>query len=127
MAAKPSKFSTIFDAPQPPEPAETPALPPANVTEPDDALESVTAVATPAMQEQAAPQPTGRATNGKKSDPRYKQVTAYVRKDLHRNVTDALYDEARGRDTKRKEFSELVDELLERWWQERNGRNGKAS
>jgi len=49
-------------------------------------------------------------------------VTAYVRKDLYRTVTDALYDDARGRDTKRQEFSELVDELLERWCREREPR-----
>ena len=69
------------------------------------------------------PAPTaGRRASGKKSDPRYKQVTAYVRKDLYRTVTDALYDDARGRDSKRQEFSELVDELLERWCRERESR-----
>ena len=39
-----------------------------------------------------------------------------MRKDLHKNVSDALYDESRGRvDAKRKEFSELLNELLEDW------------
>lgn len=67
------------------------------------------------------PRRTGRPATGKKSDPNYRQVTAYVLKDLYKNVSDALYDESRGRDTKRKEFSELVDELLEQWWRERTG------
>lgn len=65
---------------------------------------------------------TGRPAIGKKSNPNYRQVTAYIRKDLYRDVTDMLYDEGRGRDTKRREFSELVDELLECWRQERQKR-----
>ncbi len=122
MAAKTSKFKGIFDAAQDPEPEETAIA----RAEPVSAAEEI-AAATPVIGE-TAPQasspptpPTGRPANGKKSDPRYKQVTAYVRKDLHRNVTGALFDDARCRDdAKRQEFSELVDALLERWWQERN-------
>lgn len=49
-------------------------------------------------------------------------MTAYVLKDLYKNVSDALYDESRGQvDAKRKEFSELVDELLADWLDERTG------
>ncbi len=106
MASKPSKFTGIFGAAQEP-PAE------------------VTRVVLVETESPAAP-PAGRRASGKKSDSRYKQVTAYVRKDLYRTVTDALYDDARGRDTKRQEFSELVDELLERWCQERERRKDRA-
>jgi len=106
MASKPSKFIGIFGAAQ---------EPPAEVTQ----VVLVETEAPPAS-------PAGRRASGKKSDPRYKQVTAYVRKDLYRTVTDALYDDARGRDTKRQEFSELVDELLERWCQERERRKDRA-
>lgn len=129
MAAKTSKFKGIFDAAQDPEPEETPSV----RAEPVSAVEEI-AAATPVIGE-TAPRasshptpPTGRPANGKKSDPRYKQVTAYVRKDLHRHVTDALYDETRGReDAKRKEFSELVDELLAQWLKNRRGHNGTSN
>lgn len=44
---------------------------------------------------------------GKRSHPDYAQVTAYVRKDTHEEVMHAIY--------KRREFSELVEELLIEW------------
>lgn len=44
---------------------------------------------------------------GKRSHPDYAQVTAYVRKDTHEEVMRAIY--------KRREFSELVEELLIDW------------
>jgi len=66
-----------------------------------------------------------RTKTGKKSNPDFKQVTAYVRRDLHENVTSILFNEAIGRkDNKRKEFSEPVDELLEQWLQRRQGSSG---
>lgn len=125
MAAKPSKFSSIFQAAQEPEetPQETAAEAITPISEPETSVAAATVVTEPAP----AAESTSRTTTGKKSDPRYKQVTAYVRKDLHRHVTDALYDEVRGReDAKRKEFSELVDELLEQWLKTRSGHNGTS-
>ncbi|KJH70262.1 hypothetical protein [Aliterella atlantica] len=47
---------------------------------------------------------------GKRSHPDYEQVTAYIRKDTHRAAKIALLSESEGR-----EFSELVQELLEQW------------
>lgn len=44
---------------------------------------------------------------GKRSHPDYAQVTAYVRKDTHDEVMRSIY--------KRREFSELVEELLIEW------------
>jgi hypothetical protein len=45
---------------------------------------------------------------GKRSNARYRQVSAYVRKDTHRKVKMALLEDDR-------EFSELVEELLGGW------------
>lgn len=44
---------------------------------------------------------------GKRSDPAFTQITAYVRRDTHENVMRRIY--------KRKEFSELIEELLRQW------------
>ncbi len=48
-----------------------------------------------------------RARGGKRSDPNYRQITAYVRRDVHDDVMRTIY--------RRKELSELVDELLADW------------
>ena len=47
---------------------------------------------------------------GKRSDPTYSQVTAYIPEDLHRRVKIALLQEAKGR-----EFSQLIEALLLDW------------
>ena len=49
---------------------------------------------------------TSRAI-GKRSDPSYTQITAYIRKETHENVMRKIY--------KRQEFSELIEELLDQW------------
>ena len=46
--------------------------------------------------------------SGKKSDPDYTQVTVYLRKDRYATARKRLFDE-------RKQFSDLVGELLDRW------------
>ncbi len=120
MATKPSKFSSIFlneEKPMVEEETKVLTIPP---TVEKETTPLPVAVETPSLPEQGSetPRRMGRPATGKKSDPSYRQVTAYVRKDLYRKVSDALYDESRGLDTKRKEFSELVDELLEQWWQD---------
>jgi hypothetical protein len=51
---------------------------------------------------------------GKRSDPDYEQVTAYIRKHTHKDVKIALLQEGQGR-----EFSELIEELLSGWLQPR--------
>ena len=56
---------------------------------------------------------TGRPP-GKKSDPAYNQVTVYLRKDLHRTAQKLLID-----DDKR-DFSDLVDELVSKWGDTQN-------
>jgi len=57
----------------------------------------------------ARPAQRGRST-GKRSDPAFEQVTAYVRKRTHDAVKMALIKEGR-----RRQFSELVEELLSTW------------
>jgi hypothetical protein len=46
-------------------------------------------------------------TPGKRSDPDYTQITAYIRKETHENVMRKIY--------KRQELSELLEELLTDW------------
>lgn len=55
-------------------------------------------------QEGTPPRRTGRPAIGEKSGPNYCPVTAYVQKNPYRDVTEALYDDSRGRDAKPKEF-----------------------
>ena len=48
-------------------------------------------------------------TPGKRSHPDFEQITAYIRKDTHHAVKIELLQNGR------KEFSELVEELLGQW------------
>jgi hypothetical protein len=48
-------------------------------------------------------------TPGKRSHPDFEQITAYIRKDTHHAVKIELLQNGR------KEFSELVEELLHQW------------
>ena len=47
---------------------------------------------------------------GKRSDPDYEQVTAYIRKETYRQTKIALLSSEEGQD-----FSELVEQLLTEW------------
>lgn len=47
---------------------------------------------------------------GKSSDPNYIQVTVYLRKSVHQTARKMLIDE-------RRQFSDLVDELVSQWIQ----------
>ena len=53
---------------------------------------------------------TKAKTKGKRSDPDYEHVSAYIRKETYRNVKIALLQEAEKRD-----FSDLVEALLTDW------------
>ena len=61
----------------------------------------------------AALRPVGRPT-GKRTDPDYQQVTAYIRQQTHQRVKIALLQDGDGQ-----EFSELVEELLGLWLESR--------
>ena len=47
---------------------------------------------------------------GKRSNPDYEQVSAYIRKNTYRDVKIALLQQAENKD-----FSDLVEELLAKW------------
>jgi hypothetical protein len=49
---------------------------------------------------------------GKRSDPDFTQITAYIRKETHENVMRKIY--------KRQELSELLEELLTEWMKKAN-------
>ena len=74
---------------------------------------------TPFEEPEAPPTPApstvkrGRPS-GKRSDADFIQVTAYIRKTIHREVKIALLKSGNDQD-----FSELVDALLETWVQSR--------
>ncbi len=52
----------------------------------------------------------GRPASGKRSNPDFEQVTAYIRKRTHADVKIALL-----REGQRQEFSALVENLLAEW------------
>lgn len=56
---------------------------------------------------------------GKRSDPGFVQVSAYIADDLYHSVKLSLLKESKGR--KGREFSELVSELLSGWLDTRPG------
>ena len=52
---------------------------------------------------------------GKRRDPNFEQITAYIRKRTHQGVKIALLQEGRGQG-----FSELVEELIAKWLKARS-------
>ena len=53
-------------------------------------------------------QPTKRKAKGKRSDPNFTQVSAYIPRDVHKQVKIELIDSEQ-------DFSDLVTELLTSW------------
>jgi len=98
-----SKFKGIFDAAR--------GQPAVDVDE-APALQAAPAAASAPTQ--PSERRRGRPPGGKRNDPDYEQVTAYIRKDIHRRAKIALLKEDR-----KIEFSELVDQLLADWLQTR--------
>lgn len=74
-----------------------------------------------------SPQPTSeqerspRKRRGKRNDPAYTQVTAYIRKETHHQVKLALLQEGGDR-----EFSELVEDLLSEYLRTQISDNSKT-
>jgi hypothetical protein len=66
------------------------------------------------------PTPRRGRPPGKRSDPDYEQVTAYVRRDTYRAVKIAQLE-----DGLRHGFSDLVEELLAAWLESRSLQSGK--
>ena len=75
----------------------------------------------PAEPESEPERPAGKTGRppGKKSNPSYAQVTVYLRKDLHRTAQKLLFDDKR-------QFSDLVDELVGRWVANNQNKTGIA-
>lgn len=94
-----SKFKSLLDAAKGREPEPEPEKP---------SQDSVVYQPSPVAESQPS-QKRGRP-KGKRSHPDYEQVTAYIRKDTHRAAKIALLSEGEER-----EFSELIQELLEHW------------
>jgi len=60
--------------------------------------------------ERPAPGRPGRPENGKRSNPEYSQVSAWIKKDTHRRAKIKMLQHGDDRD-----FSDLLQELLESW------------
>jgi hypothetical protein len=100
MTAKPSKFKFLADQAT----IVTPKPEPETIPEPEAIPEP------PIELTSTAPKP-GRpkgAAGGKRSDPNYKQITAYISIDIHKQVKQLMFN-----DDDRRDFSELMQELLE--------------
>ncbi len=87
------------EATPPPSPAPADAVP----------VEVAEAPRRPQPKPVETPKKRGRP-RGKRSDSEYNQVTAYIRADTHLSVQKLLLE-----DGKKKDFSELVEELLAKW------------
>jgi hypothetical protein len=61
-----------------------------------------------------APRRVGRPRTGKRSDPDYRQVSAWIRRDTYDRVMRRLFMKEN-----RREFSELVQDLLADWLKQR--------
>jgi hypothetical protein len=96
-----SKFQSLLDVANDRQPPPQPKPPPPKKRTPK---------APPAVVETKR---RGRPS-GKRSDPDFEQVTAYIRRDTHKDVKIALLRDDQGR-----EFSELVEELLVGWLKSR--------
>ena len=110
MSRPASKFSGLLSAVQ--QPAQTAADP--ALIEPVKDVPAESSAPTPAAPPSAAPASAPRRGRpaGKRSDPEFDQVTAYIRRQTYRDVRIALLTQGHGR-----EFSELVEELLAHWLQ----------
>ena len=99
-----SKFAALLESrrPEAPEEPKAPEPPPALTTRTDAPKAKV--------QVAAVKRPRGRpAGQGKRVNPAYTQVTAYIPENLHLQTKINLL---RGG---KREFSELVEELLDKW------------
>jgi hypothetical protein len=84
----------------------TPAAEPETPSPPSPALP----VIPPRVETTKAETPAVKGRGGKSSDPNYSQYSVYLRKGIRKKVGRALDDADTGQD-----FSELVEELLEKW------------
>jgi hypothetical protein len=58
---------------------------------------------------------------GKRSDPEYEQITAYIRKETHLDIKANLL-----RDSTKRDFSELIQDLLDKYLSTQKSKNSKT-
>lgn len=107
MSEKPGKFSAIFRArKEEPTPEAEPEAP---ASKPQSRPKTAAATASGAG-DAAAKRPRGRPkANGKRLNPEYTQVTAYIPAELHTETKINLIRSGK------REFSILIEELLTTW------------
>lgn len=102
-----SKFKNILDAANKPEDKEAV----------DEEVKAVKKTLPPIVDEKSQPAKKGRP-KGKRSNPDFEQVTAYVRSKTYRQTKIALLQQEELED-----FSELVEELLSEWLREQKDKS----
>ncbi|NWF58982.1 MAG: hypothetical protein HXY43_06655 [Fischerella sp.] len=109
--SKVSKFKGLLDA------VKTHELEPELELEPNlkSPVTETQPTAEPKPTHQTEVEPKRGRPKGKRSDPDYEQVTAYIRKETHTAVKIELLKEG-----EKREFSELVQELLDEWVKSRS-------
>ena len=102
-----SKFKNILDA----------ANKPRDSVEVDESVKEVKKSPPPIVESKPEPIKRGRP-KGKRSNPDFEQVTAYVRSKTYRQTKIALLQQSELED-----FSELVEKLLTEWLSTQKGKN----
>jgi hypothetical protein len=111
-----SKFSAIIaarkgEADEQPDQLEDVMEEPTAPAKPKEKSNRKTTVSsTPAAPAQLDTPRRGRPAIGKRSDPNFEQVTAYIRRNTYQGIKIALLQEGDKRD-----FSDLTEELLVKW------------
>jgi hypothetical protein len=105
-----SKFKNILDA----------ANKPQDSVEVDKSVKEVKKSPPPIVDEKPEPIKRGRP-KGKRSNPDFEQVTAYVRSQTYRQTKIALLQQEELED-----FSELVEELLTGWLSTQKGKSSNT-
>ena len=124
----PNKFAAILQARQgstgeEPAAASAPPAPiPAALRQPLQDAPAKTRLSAHPSVPTASPLPVKKSGmtrgKGKKGDPRFKQVTAYIPDDLHTKATIALRLTNQVRiDAEKEDFSELLTRLLANWYE----------
>lgn len=104
-----SKFKSLLDAAKGKEPEkQEPKINPPQLVEESEITQPQL------VAELEQPSKRGRP-KGKRSHPDYEQVTAYIKKDTYQEIKIALL-----REGQKREFSELIQELLEDWLKSRS-------
>lgn len=79
--------------------------------------EAIEETTTPTEPPTKQPKRKGRP-KGKRSNPDYEQVTAYIKKETYRQIRIALLQQSDAKD-----FSELIEQLLDEYLRTQNAKN----